>query len=177
MTKVIDKRKVKKQIGFVVEGTTDANFINYLVKEYFKNRFAEIVITTSGKAAMTSSFRIITSSLLNEGVDHIFAIFDVDDLPIKKHLNYLNKQLEKQGIKENVSLIPINPFLEIWLLYAHLEKVDNISKMDKEDQQEKIKSLGYKKKPIRFEKSEIDFTKMLRNKEFKNFVDLIEETI
>lgn len=177
MSKFDKKKKAKKLIGFVVEGTTNTNFITHLVKRYFKNRFKGIVIPTSGNAAMTSSFRIITSSLLSKGVDHIFAIFDADDLPLKKHLNYLNKELEKQGIKENVSLIPVNPFLEIWLLYAHLDKVDNISKMNKEDQQEKIKSLGYKKKPIRFEKREIDFTKMLRNKEFKNFVDLIEESI
>ncbi len=177
MSKFDKNKQSKKLIGFIVEGASNANFIEYLLKIYFKNRIKGVIIPTSGNAALTSSFRIITSSLLNKGVDHIFAIFEVDDLPLKQHVNYLNKQLEKQGVTENVSLIPVNPFLEIWLLYGHLEKVDHISKMNKADQQEKIEALGYKKKPIQFEKREIDFTKMLRNKEFKNFVNLIEETI
>ncbi len=173
-----DLKEAKKMIGFIVEGQSDANFVQFMVEDYFNNSFQPKVISMSGKAPMVSSSKIIVASFIEIGVGHIFVMFDTDNFETDKQIEYLTKPLENFGVLDKVTVIPVSPFLETWILSSYVSDIEELRNMDIKSQSEKLRTYGFKRKPLIFSKQNIDFKKMIKNNvEFKKFVNQIEEKI
>lgn len=168
----------KIQFGFIVEGQSEANFIHKLVSEYFKSSFIPEIIIMSGKASMASSSKIVIYSLMQIGVRHIFMLFDTDYQNVEAQRNYLINPIKNSEYLEYVSIIPVEPMLETWILSSFIENLDTLKKMDLKTQKNKLLELGFDSKPLNFNKVKINFNKLVENNlDFKMFINNIEDKI
>jgi len=168
----------KKSIGFIVEGNSDADFIKYLVEQYFKSVFDAVLIPVSGKASMISSARIIVSSLITSGVEHVFILFDTDNEYSERYTQYIMETLEKVEMSEKASIITIHPFLETWILSGYMEDASEIQSMDMKTQLQLLKSYGFGKKSFELLGKRLDFEKIKKsNLNFSEFIKEIEDRL
>lgn len=169
-------QKTKKTLGFIVEGNIDMHFIQFLVRDYFNNEFQAEIVCTMGKASMASSAKIIVSSFIQSGVDHVFMLFDTDNIEIEKQLQFLSEPLEKAGFMENVTIIPIQPCIELWMLSAFISNPEELKNMDIAAINAKLLEYGIENKNQLFIGKNIE--KMIaHNADFKDFLKKIEEKI
>jgi len=166
------------RFGFIVEGQTDAIFIEQLVHDYFQNKFIAEVIIMSGKASLASSSKIVISSFMQIGIEHVFILFDTDNQNIENQKKYIISPIEKSEFIDNVTIIPVEPMLETWILSSCIKDLEAIKKMDLKSQKNKLKELGFNRKPIEFNRVRLDFNSMLENNpDFKRFINEIEDKI
>jgi hypothetical protein len=175
------KMKSKKNniiFGFIVEGQSDANFLKHLVKDYFQNRFIAQIITMSGKASLVSASKIVISSFMQIGVDHVFILFDTDYQNFENQKSYLLTTIENSGFIEKVTIIPVDPILETWILSSSIKELESIKNMDYKTQMIKLHELGFKRKPLDFSNIKMDFNSMIENNtDFKEFINEMENKI
>jgi len=166
----------KKIIGFIVAGQSDYNFINYLYEDYFKDKFEIVIIPTSSNAALLSSSKGIASTLLYKGINHVFALFESEQHPPEKYIEFLSESLKEYSLENHTTIIPVDPFIESWILSAYVDEKDRKS-MDMETQLDKLKTFGFEQKPFEFGHKQLDFSKMMKNKNFEDFIHKVEEKI
>lgn len=174
----IGNRESKIILGFIVEGQTDALFIKQLASDYFQDRFVAEIVIMSGKASLASSSKIVISSFMQIGVEHVFILFDTDNQDIENQKNYLITPIQDSGLIDNVTIVPVDPMLETWILSSSIRDLNSIKKMDLKSQKSKLKELGFSKAPIGFANLKLDFNSMAgNNPDFKRFIDQIEDKI
>jgi len=171
------KKINKKRLGFIVERQSDSNFIEYLHKAYFKDKFDVVIIPTIDKAALLSSSRAIASVLLGKGINHVFTMYDVKEESAEEHLEYLHYTLKRQGVDKDTTVIVVEPFIDSWILSGYVDDVEEIKSMNLKTQLDKLKSFGFEEKPFEFGQKQLDFSKMMKNKNFENFIHKVEERI
>jgi len=171
------KKIDKKRLGFIVEGQSDYNFMEYLHQTYFKDKFDMVIIPAMSKASLISSSRAIASVLLGKGINHVFTMYDVKEESAEEHLEYLHYTLKRQGVDKDTTVIIVEPFMVSWILSGYLDDVEEIKSMNLTTQLDKLKSFGFEEKPFEFGHKELDFSKMMKNKNFENFIHKVEERI
>jgi hypothetical protein len=150
------QKNLKKSLGFIVEGKTDAVFIESLIASSFKDRCDALIISMSGKAAIASSSKIVINHFLSRDITDIFILFDTDEEVVDEQIKYIEEPIKKMGFEKYVTLIPIQPSIEAWLAASGIDESNGISKSD------------YK---------HLNFNKMKSNLDFANFFEAIEAKI
>ena len=111
-----EKRKIKKVVQIVVEGTTDKTVIESMIH---KNMYQEIKFKTYSKVDGGGYTEFLSYIEKNSAIlDVVIIVADLDraaeNLKEKQILQNLIKELEKQNIKNNIFLT--YPRIEDWLI-------------------------------------------------------------
>ena len=125
---------------------------------------------------MISSSVIIVAKFMELGIDHVFILFDTDETPVSEYIKYFNNSLKNTVYANKVTLVPIEPFLESWILssYNNTDK-----KNDRKEIMRTLKSYGYSNKnEYNFINKKLDIKRIItNNSDFSFFVDKINEKL
>lgn len=118
-------------IAFIVEGQTDRFIVETLANKIAEEqpdqpppRFASVSL--SGSPRVRNIFPTI-SALLRKGFGRVIVVFDTDSIDATENDRFvgsLGDQLVREGLADRVTLVPIVPEIESWIL-ADAETVES----------------------------------------------------
>jgi hypothetical protein len=105
----------KPALGFVVETESDMNFMNYLMNKYFKDSIRTFTSRTGSKSSLMASSIVSVVNFRRHDYDHVIIPFNVDDEDKDDLLGMLDRRMNEFGMRDFVTLLPIEPSMRAWM--------------------------------------------------------------
>jgi hypothetical protein len=117
------------KLAFIVEGDTDAKVIRSLVERIAPARTQLGFVRAGGKIGILSAGPSV-AILQGKGYDHVFVVFDADSNDpnaVREQETRVSDMLRERGLTRGVSVVPVVPTIEAWLLADIEEQPDSVA--------------------------------------------------
>jgi hypothetical protein len=117
------------KLAFIVEGDTDATVVRALVERIAPPRTRLGFVRAGGKIGIYSASPSV-AILQGKGYDHVFVIFDADTndpTVVREQETRIVDMLRERGLTRGISVVPVVPTIEAWLLADVEEQPDSVA--------------------------------------------------
>lgn len=131
MSRAQGRRKSKHAVAIVGEGITERIYFTQL------RQFERLGFELKPSLPKNSSNKEIVkkaNELLNEGFDHVFCLFDLDEINRDATIKKQYSKLKTDNNEDRITFIENNPCMEFWFLLHHLRtnrKFDNYGQLER----------------------------------------------